>query len=115
MSTPLATPPDWDPQQLDRATGGDPALARRVVALYRQGLPALLARIVNLAQAGEFEALRISAHELKGSSATVGAMAVAQAAHALESIPPECREQIPAAITHLQQVVQRTLEPPQAP
>jgi HPt (histidine-containing phosphotransfer) domain-containing protein len=61
-------------------TGGDPDLAREVLAMFVRQVPAEVDR---LAAAGPAEQREI-AHRLVGSAAAIGAIAVAEAARAIE-------------------------------
>jgi len=62
---------------------GRPALAP-LLSLYREHAPAHLTSIVAATSSGDAEALRRAAHALRGMSANVGAVAVAQACAVLE-------------------------------
>jgi len=65
-------------------TGGDRRLLKEVVQLFRADYPASLRKIDRALQGRDPEALRLTAHRLKGSIATVGASAARQAAAELE-------------------------------
>jgi CheY-like chemotaxis protein/HPt (histidine-containing phosphotransfer) domain-containing protein len=65
-------------------TGGDRRLLKEVVQLFRADYPSSLRKIDRALQARDPEALRLAAHRLKGSIATVGAPAARQAAAELE-------------------------------
>ena len=64
--------------------GGDRALLAEVAALFRADAPAALRRIDRAIRRGDGEALRESAHALKGALGTVGASSAREAAAALE-------------------------------
>lgn len=76
-------PAIWDRARLQRFTFADPALAREIVGLF---LGELGGQIAALAQADEPGPWHIAAHTLKGSAATVGALALAAAAHNAERL-----------------------------
>jgi CheY-like chemotaxis protein len=65
-------------------TGGDRRLLKEVVQLFRADYPSSLRRIDRALQGRDPEALRLAAHRLKGSIATVGAPAARQVAAELE-------------------------------
>ncbi|HSA54339.1 MAG TPA: Hpt domain-containing protein, partial [Gemmatimonadaceae bacterium] len=67
-----------------RYTGGDRRLLRRALGLFQSDYPASLRRMKRAIARGDGEALRQSAHALKGAAATVGGGAVRQSAAALE-------------------------------
>ena len=78
--------PVLDVEAALRHTGGDRALLKELVALYRADVPASLRRIEQAVRARNGEALRASAHALKGSVATVGGATGRQAAARLEEL-----------------------------
>jgi PAS domain S-box-containing protein len=65
-------------------TGGDRRLLKEVVHLFRADYPSSLRKIERALQGRDPEALRLAAHRLKGSIATVGAPAARQVAAELE-------------------------------
>jgi two-component system, sensor histidine kinase and response regulator len=65
-------------------TGGDRRLLKEVVQLFRADYPSSLRKIHRALQGRDSEALRLAAHRLKGSIATVGAPAARQVAQELE-------------------------------
>jgi HPt (histidine-containing phosphotransfer) domain-containing protein len=65
-------------------TGGDRRLLEEVVQLFRADYPSSLRKIDRALQGRDPEALRLAAHRLKGSIATVGAPAARQVAADLE-------------------------------
>ena len=65
-------------------TGGDRRLLKEVVQLFRADYPSSLRKIKRALQGRDPEALRMAAHRLKGSIATVGAQAARQVAQQLE-------------------------------
>ena len=67
-------------------TGGDRELLKEIIALFRADCPAYLRRLQRAIVARDGEALRISAHALKGAVATVGSPAGRRAAAELEEI-----------------------------
>ncbi len=67
-------------------TGGDRRLLKRIIALFRSDRSSALQRIKRAVDARDGEALRMAAHTLKGSIATVGAFRGREAAAALEQM-----------------------------
>ena len=67
-------------------TGGDRQLLREIISLFRADLPSRLRAIARAVKARDAEALRSSAHALKGALATVGAGSGRQLAAALEQM-----------------------------
>jgi CheY-like chemotaxis protein/HPt (histidine-containing phosphotransfer) domain-containing protein len=67
-------------------TGGDRRLLKELVALYRADAPVSLRKIERAVRANDAQALRDSAHALKGSVATVGGAAARHAAARLEDL-----------------------------
>jgi HPt (histidine-containing phosphotransfer) domain-containing protein len=65
-------------------TGGDRRLLKEVIQLFRADYPSALRRINRALKGRDPEALRLAAHRLKGSIATVGAPAARQVAAELE-------------------------------
>jgi len=65
-------------------TGGDRRLLKEVVHLFRADYPSSLRKINRALRRRDPEALRLAAHRLKGSIATVGAPVARQAAAELE-------------------------------
>jgi len=65
-------------------TGGDRRLLKQVVQLFRADYPSSLRKIHRALQGRDPEALRLAAHRLKGSIATVGAPVARQVAAELE-------------------------------
>jgi CheY-like chemotaxis protein len=65
-------------------TGGDRRLLKEVVQLFRADYPSSLRKINRALQGRDSETLRMAAHRLKGSIATVGAPAARRAAAELE-------------------------------
>ena len=84
--------PDADAPALDEAvlnelqetTGDDPAFVRDLIETYLADAPVQLEGIEEAVAANDAEALIRPAHTLKSSSATVGAMQLAEASRALE-------------------------------
>jgi HPt (histidine-containing phosphotransfer) domain-containing protein len=77
-----------DPTVIDslrQLTGeGEPDVVREVLTLFRDGAPARIAAITGACRAGDAGALRRSAHEFKGASATIGAYRLQQCCRELE-------------------------------
>jgi two-component system, sensor histidine kinase and response regulator len=69
-----------------RRTGGDRRLLKQLVALYRADAPETVAQIVKAVSDRDAEGLRVAAHTLKGSVATVGGARARHAALALENL-----------------------------
>jgi len=67
-----------------RRTGGDRQLLKELVTLYRADAPVTLRQIAKALAARNAEALRVAAHTLKGSVATVGGTSARHAAATLE-------------------------------
>ncbi len=65
---------------------GDEAIVEEICAIFLAETGPRLLAIERAAQDGDAEALRVSAHTLKGSAANVGAIAVASAAAELERL-----------------------------
>jgi HPt (histidine-containing phosphotransfer) domain-containing protein len=65
-------------------TGGDRRLLKEVIQLFRADYPASLRKIDRALKGRDPEALRLTAHRLKGSIATVGAPAARRVAAELE-------------------------------
>ena len=74
----------FDEQAALSYTGGDRRLLMRTIAMFRSDCSAVLRRIKRAVAQQDGEALRMAAHALKGSIATVGAPAGREAAAALE-------------------------------
>jgi PAS domain S-box-containing protein len=82
---PQATVAIFDERAALGYAGGDHRLLAEVVRLFRADYPKSLRRIDRALQRRDPEALRLAAHSLKGSAATVGAPASRQAAAELET------------------------------
>ena len=67
-------------------TGGDRQLLREIISLFRADLPSRLRAIARAVRSQDADALRSSAHALKGSLATVGGGSGRQLAAALEQM-----------------------------
>src|SRR2546423_5316049 len=84
--------PDADGTALDQAvlselketTGDDPAFVRDLIETYLADVPVQLEGIEAAVAANDAEALIRPAHTLKSSSATVGAMRLAETSRALD-------------------------------
>ena len=75
----------FDESAARRRTGGDRQLLKELVALYRADAPVTLRQIAKALAARNAEALRVAAHTLKGSVATVGGASARHAAATLEN------------------------------
>ena len=80
------TAADFDEIAALSHTGGDRALLKELVALFRADYPASLRRIEKAIRGNDGEALRAAAHAVKGAIATVGGSAGRQAAADLERL-----------------------------
>ncbi len=78
---------DWDVALSN--TGGDPALLRELAAIYLNESPRWLQTIVDAISQFDTNLLRLTAHKLKGSLETLGALEAAAAARELELIARE--------------------------
>ena len=76
----------FDEIGLMQRVGGDPSLALEVINAYFDDQPERLRELSNALALGDLTQVRRAAHAIKGSSATVGAPAVAAAARALEEL-----------------------------
>ena len=91
-----ADPPAGPPAVFDRAellerVGGDPVLLDQVVALFIEDCPCRLAEIGAAVESGAAEAIRTSAHTLKGAAGTIAAPALFEASRRLERLGAEHR------------------------
>jgi PAS domain S-box-containing protein len=67
-----------DREALDRAVSGKVALKRKVLGKYLDASRLQLSRIRDAAASGDYEGLSAAAHNLKGSSLTIGSPTVAE-------------------------------------
>ena len=81
----------FDEQAALAHTGGDRALLKRIIKIFRAGRPSLTRRIERAVAQRNAEALWMAAHTLKGSIATVGGAAASAAAAGLEQMGRENR------------------------
>jgi PAS domain S-box-containing protein len=88
-------------------TGGDRGLLKEVVQLFQADYPSSLRKIDRALQKRDPEALRLVAHRLKGSIATVGAPAARRAAAELEDT---ARSQDFERATHAYATLRREIE-----
>ena len=82
----VVTTPVFDEQAALGYTGGDRRLLKSIIALFRSDRAPSLRRIERAVRERDGEALRMAAHALKGSIATVGAPAGRAAAAELEQM-----------------------------
>jgi HPt (histidine-containing phosphotransfer) domain-containing protein len=82
------TEPVLDPDAMDRLleiTGGDPGFVDELVDTYLEDAETQLASLRQAALDGNTASIERPAHSLKSSSATVGAMALAELCRSLEA------------------------------
>jgi HPt (histidine-containing phosphotransfer) domain-containing protein len=106
--------PPLDTAVLDRlrAAMGDSGvdLVGELIDLFAQEGPAFLAALREAAQAGELEAARRKAHDLKGSSANLGASRLKELCHGLEAAAragdlATIRDRLPGVAEELERVL----------
>ncbi len=78
-----------DQAVLQQSCGGDDEFARELFVEYHQRVLELVAEMTRSASAGQSDVIRKAAHELKGSSLTLGALQIAKLSKDLED---RCRE-----------------------
>jgi HPt (histidine-containing phosphotransfer) domain-containing protein len=71
-------PPLLDRSTLDELCEGDPEMHQRLISLFAEQSASGVADIGRAIQANDHDALRRDAHHLKGSSASVGALRMAE-------------------------------------
>jgi len=76
----------FDEEGALKRTGGDRKLLKQLVGLYRADARVSMKKIAEAIRKDDAEALRTSAHALKGSVATIGGIAARSAAAALEDL-----------------------------
>jgi len=82
-----AKPDDiFDEQSALSYTGGDRALLKEIIDVFREDYPSVIRRIERALESRNAEAVRMAAHALKGSIATVGSPAGRQTAFELEQM-----------------------------
>ncbi|MEO8379279.1 MAG: ATP-binding protein [Acidobacteriota bacterium] len=87
---------------------GDPSFLAEVATLYVQESATRLAHLQSAAADADLEALATHAHALRGSSANVGALEVAEACRDLEHLPAfTSAEQCTAAVENVQAALTR--------
>ena len=84
-SDPGPAVPVFDTERLHRSCAGKAALERRIIAEYLRLTPAILEKLQSAVGAENADRVRFEAHALKGSSRTIGAEALGEAASALEA------------------------------
>ncbi len=108
-ASPAAIEPGHEPGApvLDRAAlftrvGQDAALFREVIELFLADCPVRMAAIKLAVETRDAEAIRLSAHALKGAAGNLSATALVSAARTLERLGAERRlDTAPAAMRHL--------------
>ncbi len=83
----LDTEPIARLREMGRALGPD--VPRRILELYLGDSPARLATLRRGLADGDAQAIERAAHALKGSSANLGASALAELCHQLEKLPAD--------------------------
>ncbi len=82
-----AKPDDiFDEQSALSYTGGDRALLKEIIDVFREDYPSVIRRLERALKSRNAEAVRMAAHALKGSIATVGSPAGRQTAFELEQM-----------------------------
>ena len=82
-----ATPDEiFDEQNALAYTGGDRALLKEIIDVFRQDYPSGIRKLEGALKRRDSEAVRMAAHALKGSVATVGSPAGRQTAFELEQM-----------------------------
>jgi two-component system sensor histidine kinase/response regulator len=76
----------FDEQNALAYTGGDRALLKEIIAVFRTDYPSSMRRLDRALKRQDAEAVRMTAHALKGSIATVGSPAGRQTAFELEQM-----------------------------
>ena len=79
-------PSPFDEAQALARTGGDAALLREIIALFRADATKTLRRIEAALRKPDAERMREAAHALRGSAATIGATALSETAQQLEAL-----------------------------
>ncbi len=83
----------------DLGDDGSPDIVREIVETYLEDLPTRTAAIIDAVASGNAKEFHREAHNLKGSSASIGAVALAAICNELETIGR--REQTSPARPHL--------------
>ena len=78
----------FDPAELRARFEGKPDLLRRMIKIFADQTPQLLARLRHAARRGDAPAVAWTAHTLKGSLVQFGATTAAELAHQLEQAAP---------------------------
>jgi HPt (histidine-containing phosphotransfer) domain-containing protein len=76
----------FDFERLAEVSGDDPEFERELLSDYLTQANALIAECERACASGDATGLRIAGHTLKGSSGTVGAVALAASCAVLESV-----------------------------
>jgi HPt (histidine-containing phosphotransfer) domain-containing protein len=94
---------------------GNIELAQRVLEKFQQRLPEELAELESALERGNTDEVARVAHRLRGSSASVSAEGIMQAAAEVEDVSREGRaKDIPVCLEHLRKEWQRYLDHPVA-
>jgi two-component system sensor histidine kinase/response regulator len=100
-----------DRDALLNRVGGDETLFKEIVELFLEDCPVRVAAIQAAVQSGDPEAVRLSAHALKGSASNLSALGLTSAARTLERLGAERRlESAPAACRELMTQAAITLD-----
>jgi HPt (histidine-containing phosphotransfer) domain-containing protein len=81
----------FDESALSMRVGGDPGLMCQVIRVFLADVPSRLAAINAAVEARDGEAIRTSAHALKGAAGNLGANGLFEACGVLERIGSEAR------------------------
>ncbi len=81
----------FDPEELERRSGGDRALMGEIIRLFLEDCPLRMAAIREAVSTGDVDLIRTAAHGLKGAAGYVSAPRVVEAARRLEVIANEKR------------------------
>ncbi|WP_338590748.1 Hpt domain-containing protein [Shewanella khirikhana] len=100
MTSPQDATPGIDIDQALARVGGNRALLHAVLGTFHESYQGLNERLHRLAEADDWESLRVLCHTLKGSSANVGAMRLSHSAGEVESQIKKGYLPVPAVLLH---------------
>jgi len=102
-------PPLADLAKASRMLGGNEALLAEVLNVFLDDLPGKRQALAQALGRGDLPALRLAAHSLKSTSASMGALAASEAAREVENLAEAGRtEALPDAVAALDRVLERT-------